>query len=361
MPALQNEVTDLFDAPIEPLGEDVEATADARIEPPQITPPPTRGTSVGNQSSVRTKEDIEAERLQKEMDDEAAALKSQGVDPNAPTSTGTVVAPGPSAAGGQQPPVAGQQQPPAAVPPTPPAATVPVGEMTTAMVAALQAAGLVAPQQQQQTAAPEVPLTQEQIDEQLGVWKPTAEWQQRLLDPDTMPAALAELQAGSVRQSVRMAHALAQEFIQKELGPIQQAIESLRPAAELAERTQSEQALNAFHTRHPLLKDPSLQAIVRLAYQEVKQSGKQFDSRESAFDAIAEKATAVIRAVKPDFGTQAPPTGQPAAPSQQQPTTATATPIPVPPPTGGATGGGAGGGGSASKPPKNEVQDIWDK
>lgn len=345
--AFQNEVTDLFDAEIEPLPEIESQAGGAKIEKSQITPPP------GSTTTARTTEQMDLDRIEKENAAEAAA----GATPSTQQTSnpGSVVAPGGQSAAGEgvqtPPPVVGQQQPPA----VPPAATpTPVHLDPTAFAEALRAAGFGQPQQQQQQIAPERQLTQEEIDQQLGVWKATDEWNKRLLDPDTQAAAIAEMQGATIRQAVLMSRHLEadlrQKAIQEALAPVMAQLEKAQPALQQAEQLRSEQVIKTFHARHPLLADPKLAPIIKQSYAAVRASGQQFATQEQAFDAIANTATEVIRAVKPDFG-------QPTAPVQQQ--QQQQQPPAVPPPTGGATGGGSGGGSSANATPKNEVAEIW--
>ena len=176
-----------------------------------------------------------------------------------------------------------------------------------------------------QPPAQEQKLSQEELNKLLNVFRVQPQHAQKLgLQAETAVEALQEIIDAAVRQAVTMS-AYQQEALKRDF------IGQLTPLRSFAQEQQEQKMRTEFMSTFPEFKgyEPLLETVYRTMVAE----GTRFDTREKAFEAVAERARAVITKL-PGVGQQ----------SQKQAASAT---------TGKKmstlSGGGQGGGGGSTK------------
>lgn len=186
------------------------------------------------------------------------------------------------------------------------------------------------------------PLTLEEAEAALNVWKPTKEWETKFENLETRNDALKELRDGFIRHS--------DTITQHRLHQLQTAMEEkFSPALAVVEQMQAEQRQTRFDTTYPQLAKPGLRPVLQAVGSQLRESGKRFNSEEEIFDAVATEVAKVIKETNSDFKLEKVSGSSPAK------TNPNAIPVTTP-----GSGGGTGKKG-ASAPTKPRGLAIFDK
>lgn len=253
--------------------------------------------------------------------------------------------------GGGTPPVegtpplgTGDVQPPT-TPPTPAPTTSPAGTPPAAPAPAPSAVALTPDQLQQivKSVAPPPPApaapTEEEIDRTFNVFR-VSEDQLKQMGVENPTAEQIQFYNNIVQGTARQAVTLAAFAMQQEMKRLEGL---LQPLQQYYQQQAIDAARNRFYTRYPNLRD--MEPVLVAIKDSFLAQGKQFESEDAAFKAVAEQAVTMLKGVNGiDHAKllEGPAAG--AAPAGGQP-----NPQPTPRPSGMPTlaGGGQGGSGDA--------------
>ena len=189
----------------------------------------------------------------------------------------------------------------------------------------------------------EKPLTQEESEKLLNVWKPTKEWIAKFGNLETQEEAIKEMRDGMVKHTDTISQYRLREQrqeLEKKFEPVLQYIQ------EVKERETKER----FDKTYPQLADPALGPLLESVTTKLKETGKKYSDEKLLFDDIAKGVEAVVKVTNPEFKLS---TGS--TPAEKKPRSQTSGGIPVTTP-------GAGGGSAAKTTTTNKPRGlaIWD-